>query len=172
MSKPSSISENDFINITKNFRELEATLKKIGVPAEKLVEEAFKISACWLRLAEEHLNEAAILQTKQCERAVYSRSYYAVYNASKSLRYIVYGKTSLRADDHQKASDLPDDLPDAANWSQKINILYEHRLRADYDNWTDTKTQNSLTADDALKLAKEFINIVKKYILDKFEVEL
>jgi hypothetical protein len=78
---------------------------------------------------------------------------HAAYNASKSVRYIVNGRVSLKGDDHGEASELPDDFPDVDRWSEAITRLYEHRLRADYDNWRTTTSEMSLSASDAVDLA-------------------
>lgn len=124
-------------------------------------------------MAEAHLEEARKAHGASCSRAVFSRSYYAVYNASKAVRYIVRGVVSLNADDHGKASaDLPDDLPNAASWAQQINELYQHRLRADYDNWSDTQTSFTLSPADCISVADTFLLEAKKYLNDKHGAQL
>jgi len=98
-------------------------------------------------------------------RSTFSRSYYAAYNASKAIRYIVDGAVSLKGDDHHKASsDLPDDFPDVDRWSGEVTKLYEHRLRADYDNWASTVGEHSLTAQQAMDLATEFVDRCRSYL--------
>jgi len=86
---------------------------------------------------------------------------------------MVRGAVSLKADDHTSAStDLPDDFPDQAQWSSRIVLLYEHRLRADYDNWSDTARKHSLSPGDAVQLAEEFVGEVRSYLNAKFGMSL
>jgi hypothetical protein len=113
----------------------------------------------------EHLEDARCSLAAARARAAFSRSYYAAYNASKAIRYIVDGVVSLKGDDHHKASSgLPDDFPDVERWSQVVTDLYEHRLRADYDNWNSTAAENFLTAAQAFSLASEFVNQCRVYL--------
>src|SRR5262249_23050732 len=98
---------------------------------------------------------------------------YAVYNASKAVRYIVDGFVSLKGDDHPKASSgLPDDFPDVDRWSRVVTDLFEHRLRADYDNWDSTPAENLLTAAEAYDLAREFVNRCRAYLSRKLGAPL
>ena len=72
---------------------------------------------------------------------------------------------SLKGDDHHKASSgLPDDFPDVDRWSGVVTDLYEHRLRADYDNWQSTAAENLLTPDEAFNLSTEFVNRCRAYL--------
>jgi hypothetical protein len=105
-------------------------------------------------------------------RASYSRAYYAVYNASKSIRYITTGHVSLTGDDHKRASDLPDDFPDVERWTTTIISLREHRLKSDYDNWASTAAELSLTVRQAVDLAEAFVTEATKYLEGKFGVTL
>jgi sulfur relay (sulfurtransferase) DsrC/TusE family protein len=125
----------------------------------------------WFLLAKEHLEEAAAAGEKR-KRTAYSRAYYAAYNASKAVRYIVNGEVSLKGDDHAKASELPNDFPDVTKWPGQIASLYEHRLRADYDNWTGTEAENSLTVNTCIQYAADFVTECQAYIAEKFSVSL
>ncbi len=40
-----------------------------------------------------------------------SRSYYAAYNVSRSVRYLVKGFVKFDAEDHRIVGDLPTDFP-------------------------------------------------------------
>jgi len=99
---------------------------------------------------------------------VYSRTYYAAYNASKAVRYIVYGSVSLLGDDHKQASDLPDDFPHIDKWAEALPKLREHRLLSDYDNWQTTKASFNLDIEEAVMLAREFIADAQSYLDAKF----
>jgi uncharacterized protein (UPF0332 family) len=168
MKKP-PIPEQEFLKVAPNHGELTSKLTAIGTPVPDIFEYAKYVCRCWFSLAEEHLDEANKALAANCTRAVFSRAYYAVYNASKAARYIVRGGVSLKGDDHAKAStDLPQDLPNVDHWSQQITELYEHRLRADYDNWADTATSNSLTPANTVANATAFVTEARNYINTKF----
>jgi uncharacterized protein (UPF0332 family) len=116
----------------------------------------------------EHLEDARQSLAANRARATFSRSYYAAYNASKAVRYIVNGLVSLKGDDHPKASsDLPDDFPNVDRWSEVVTNLYEHRLRADYDNWDTTAAEHILTAAASFSLASEFVHRCRLYLSAK-----
>jgi hypothetical protein len=131
-----SVEELRFIEITENHGEFCASLRSLGhnAAAESVEKNAVHVGFCWLRLGMEHLDEARAALVAIKRRSTYSRSYYAAYNVSKAVRYIVNGEVSLKGDDHHSASDLPGDFPDGDRWSTVITTLYEHRLMADYDN--------------------------------------
>ena len=130
------------------------------------------ITASWMILGDEHMADAMAAQTAGRMRAAYSRAYYAAYNASKAVRYHVNGIVSLKGDDHQAASELPDDLPDVDRWSKLIVALREHRLRTDYDNWSNTAGENTLSANVCISEAQQFLTACRQYLLDKFGVSL
>lgn len=130
-----------------------------------------EVTRCWFGLAREHLDDAKSAVDGGCPRAAYSRAYYAAYNASKAVRYHANGIVSLKGDDHQKAGELPDDFPNVATWSARIPDLYQHRLRADYDNWTDTIKENTSTHTDCVTLAEEFLKECEQYLHNKFGIK-
>ena len=126
----------------------------------------------WFNLAHRHCTDASALDAVKHPRSVYSRAYYAAYSASKAVRYIVNGEVSLRGDDHKRIADLPDDFPNVAAWVSSLPRLYEHRLRADYDNWTNTLAENELSPDDCLLAAKNFIAEAQQYLDSKYGITL
>lgn len=128
------------------------------------------ITASWIKLGDEHMADALAAQVAGRTRAAYSRAYYAAYNASKAVRYHVNGIVSLRGDDHQAAAELPDDFPDVDQWSKFIAGLYEHRLRADYDNWSNTASEHTLPPSDCITSAQRFLTECRQYLLQKFGV--
>ena len=128
------------------------------------------VSIAWLRLAIEHLTEGQRALVSRMPRAAYSRAYYAAYNASKATRFMSVGRVSLHGDDHKKASELPADFPDHAKWGVDITSLYEHRLRADYDNWSNSAKENSLSASDAIRLAERLLQECQTYLSTRFQV--
>lgn len=159
------VSERDFIKLSKNHMELARQLDTLKIEAPKLHEYAEYVCCCWFNLGMQHLEEAQKVLSVGCARAAYSRAYYAAYNASKAVRYLKSGWVSLKGDDHQRAGpDLPSDLPDVSKWSEIISLLLEHRLRADYDNWSDTFGANSVMPEEAVELAKSFVDAAYIYM--------
>jgi hypothetical protein len=80
---------------------------------------------------------------------------------------------SLKGDDHGRAStELPGDFPNVATWSGAITRLYEHRLHADYDNWSDTAAEFKLLPKDAILLAEKFIEETRVYLNNKAKTAL
>ena len=65
------------------------------------------VTASWMKLADEHIEDAMAAHAAGRTRAAYSRAYYAAYNASKAIRYHVNGVVSLKGDDHQAAPETP-----------------------------------------------------------------
>src|SRR5258708_21980784 len=123
MTKAPPIDERKFLELTKNFGKVSRDMGTLGFSqaAADVVEFGHHIGLCWLKLAHRHLADAKASQKqKGTRRAVFSRSYYAVYNASKAVRYVTHGSVSLFGEDHQKAGDLPDDFPNVANWAVDI----------------------------------------------------
>jgi hypothetical protein len=137
-----SVQELHFLKLTGNHLDFSQKLISLDCPNPDINQYAKYISEAWFRLGEQHLSDAKKILSAGCTRATYARAYYAAYNASKGTRYIAKGSVSMRGDDHGKAStELPGDFPDIASWANRITVLYEHRLHADYDNWTDTPSK-------------------------------
>lgn len=173
MSKKPPLHELEFLKQSGNHLELARRLSLLGFSDPDLVQYTHFICEAWFHLGEEHLKESKNMLRAGCSRAVFSRSYYAAYNASKGARYLIGGFVSLKGDDHGKAStDLPGDFPDIANWSRKLSTLYEHRLHADYDNWSTTSTEFTLTPADAILFAEQFIEETRTYLNSKTGIAL
>ena len=173
MSKKPPVSELEFIKIAINHAEFASKLSRLSVPHLEIAEYAKHVCEAWFHLGEEHLTEAEKLKGLGCKRALFSRAYYAAYNASKAVRYMSKGFVSLKGDDHGKASsELPDAFPDVENWGNKISSLYENRLRADYDNWTGTNGEYTMTAEDAFQDADSFLSAARSFLNSKFGMQL
>jgi hypothetical protein len=159
------VTEREFIALTANHGQFAEKLRQLGQPvaAVDMRRNALHVGMCWLRLGKEHLDDAEFALSGNRARSVFSRSYYAAYNASKAVRYIVVGWVSLKSDDHSKASDLPDDFPNAEKWAEMIPKLLEHREFSDYDNWNSTASQHTLSPREAFELAKEFLQTAQSY---------
>jgi hypothetical protein len=173
MAKAPIVDEREFLKLTRNHSELRDKLTTLGLSAasNEIKENAQHVALCWLKLAREHQDDAKGALALNRDRSVYSRSYYAAYNGSKSVRYVATGAVTLTGDDHKKASDLPDDFPDVAKWAETITKLYEHRLRADYDNWTSTKAELYLSCTDAVRFSDEFLDEAAKYLETKYGIK-
>ncbi len=124
----------------------------------------------WFKLAKEHAAEMTKLDVAQLPRAVYSRAYYVVYNASKAVRYMSRGVVSLHGDDHRKISELPDSFPDVDVWARELQVMYQHRLRADYDNWTQTSSEHTLKPIECAELAQKFLETCETFLKDVYKV--
>lgn len=173
MPKPPPVHELEFLRISANHYQFAKKLTSLGVGSANIGEFARHVCASWFQLGELHLAEAQKLVKAGIPRATLSRAYYAAYNASKATRYLSQGSVSLKGDDHGKAStDLPMDFPNVAHWAQRVTVLYENRLRADYDNWQTTPTDFTLTPDAAVDIAQEFIDEVRHYLNTKYGMTL
>ena len=163
-----------FLKATQNHAEFRRKLAELGLTtsSDEILEYARHVGECWFGLATEHLQDAKDAAQRGMSRSVYSRSYYAVYNASKAVRYLAQGWVSLKTEDHQKAVDLPGDFPDVDNWSIAVRELYEHRLRADYDNWATTAGKNTLKPDDCIARAETFVVEAARYLNRKYGTKL
>jgi hypothetical protein len=173
MIRPPPIDEREFLKLVRNHGEFCRGLRTLDLLAASsdLTDHAHHVGLCWLRLAIEHLDDAKVALASGRDRSSYARSYYAAYNASKTIRYVVEGVVSLKGDDHQRAAELPDDFPDVARWASVITDLYEHRLRADYDNWALTLKEMSLTPAEAVGFAENFIANARGYLEGKFGIK-
>jgi hypothetical protein len=165
-----ALSELEFLQVTRNHAEFSSKLRQLGLTqaADRIDANARYVSLRWLALGKEHVAEARA-QVESAGRGAYSKAYYAVYNTSKAVRYLVKGTVSLKGDDHGLASELPDDFPEVDRWAQTITNLYEHRLRADYDNWRETASENSLTPEGAVVVAEEFLQVANDYMIARLE---
>jgi hypothetical protein len=166
------VPELEFLKICQNHGEFSRKLRALQFPSSEATFDSYvhHVALCWFKLAKDHLVDARAALRATRRRAVYSRSYYAAYNASKCVRFIASGAVGLHGDDHRKASDLPDTFPDVAKWSQALTTLYENRLFADYDNWSTTNTNFSLTPRESFELAREFIRQSATFIESKYGV--
>jgi uncharacterized protein (UPF0332 family) len=172
MAKSPPVHELEFLKLVPNHAESVRKLATLGVAVPDLTLYAFHVGSCWIRLAEEHLDDCRLAEKAGSQRAAFSRAYYAVYSASKGVRYVVGGSVSLKGDDHQKAQDLPNDFPDVDQWSHQITRLYENRLRADYDNWNTTGSEFSMSTGEALSFADRFVSTTRTYLLAKFGIRI
>lgn len=157
-----------------NHGQFAKTLQDLGLTSDlaRLKEYVHAVTAAWFLLGRQHLEESEKALSGGLDRAARSRAYYAVYNISKALRFFVKGVVSLKGDDHKAAGDLPSDFPNADSWGRKIAVLYEHRLRADYDNWHDTAASHTLTADECVGYARDFHDAAVPYLAQKAGLNL
>jgi hypothetical protein len=125
------------------------------------------VGLAWFSLGRLHLADARVLLAGGATRGTYSRAYYAAYNLSKSVRFLVCGYVSLKGDDHKQIGGLPDDFPNASQWASDLESLYEDRLRADYDNWMDTAVRYKRCPADCVDVASRFENEAATYLAAK-----
>ena len=171
---PQFKDERLLIEEVRNHAEFRGKLTNLRLTSDFLVYDAAVegVIKCWFVLAQEHANELIALAPSQTPRAVYSRSYYAAYNASKAVRYACFGIVSLKGDDHRKVSELPDSFPNVDAWARDLQVLYEHRLRADYDNWADTPNEHTLKPADCRDLALRFLEDCRSFLLGGYNLNV
>ncbi len=122
----------------------------------------------WILLASQHLRVARqLVAIPRHWRAVVSRSYYAAYNSSRSVRYIVKGQIRLDGEDHQAVGDLPDDFPSAVAWSGFLTELRKDRNIADYDAWPGMRGSLSLEPSESFSRTEEFMKLSKVYLRNR-----
>jgi hypothetical protein len=172
--KPGSKDERRALDLLKNHAAFRATLVSLTMNGDLPILEGHvhAVARGWFELARMHYADALSVDPSMNPRSVYSRAYYAAYNASKAVRYIVRGFVSLRGDDHKKVGDLPDSFPDVDAWVAKLPLLYEHRLRADYDNWSGTASENELSPAECLATAGAFLAISEQFLLSHYRLKL
>jgi len=166
-TKPGSTDERRALELLKNHAEFKSTLVSLTMNGDLPILEShvYAVARKWFELARIHYVDAAAVDAAVNPRSVYSRAYYAAYSASKAVRYVVRGFVSLRGDDHKKVADLPSNFPNVDSWVSKLPLLYEHRLRADYDNWSDTAAENALGPTDCLAIAADFLKTAEQFLL-------
>src|ERR1017187_255798 len=171
---PRSTDERRALELLKNHAEFKATLVSLTMNGDLPILESHvhAVARRWFELARMHYVDASAVDARKNPRSVYSRAYYAIYNASKAVRYVVRGFVSLRGDDHKKVADLPGNSPDVDSWVSKLPLLYEHRLRADYDNWSGTAAENVLAPADCLAIAADFIKAAEQFLLEDYGLKI
>ena len=169
-----STDERRALELLRNHAEFKATLVSLTMSSDIniLDSHVHGVARRWFELGRLHYIDASALDLRVNPRAIYSRAYYAAYNASKAVRYVVRGSVSLRGDDHKKVADLPSSFPDVDSWVSKLPLLYEHRLRADYDNWSDTANENLLTPADCLAIAADFLKASEEFLLAEYGLKI
>jgi hypothetical protein len=162
------------LEVIKNHGEFKDRLQILNLTSDFGILDAAVVGVVksWFALAKQHEEELKSLDLTRQPRAVYSRAYYAAYNASKAVRYLSHGVVSLGGDDHRKVSDLPDSFPDVDAWARDLQVMYQHRLRADYDNWTMTPSEHILTPGDCAALAQRFIAVCERFLKDVYKVQV
>lgn len=167
------VPELEFLRLTANHAEFARKLDALGLSeaAERIRANARFVARAWLRLGADHLADAKNAAAAGRDRAAYSRAYYAAYNASKAARYMANGSVTLKGEDHSKAPELPDDCGHASALGQTVTVLYEHRLRADYDNWRSTAGASSLDPQQAVGEAERLLSEVARYLKDKYGID-
>jgi hypothetical protein len=166
--------ERRALALLKNHAELKTTLVSLTMSHDLPILEGHvhAVARRWFDLARMHYADASTVDPAANPRTVYSRAYYAVYNASKAVRYVVRGSVSLKGDDHRKVADLPDSFPEVDSWSTKLPFLYEHGLRADYENWSDTESENQLSPVECLTVAREFLAVSEQFLLSEYGLKI
>ena len=166
--------ERRALELLKNHAEFKATLVSLTMRGDLPILESHvhAVVRRWFELARTHYADASSVDPSANPRSVYSRAYYAAYNASKAVRYIIRGVVSLKGDDHKRVADLPDTFPDVDAWAAMLPLLYEHRLRADYDNWSDSASENQLSPLQCLAAARDSSQFSEQFLLSEYGMKI
>jgi hypothetical protein len=95
---------NEFLEL-QNHRQVRRILEGFCEGADISWFDRVAVAVCkqWLRLAQHHLQVArSLVNSNRNWRSVVSRSYYAAYTASRTIRFYVEGSIKLDVDDHKK----------------------------------------------------------------------
>lgn len=92
-----------------------------------------------------------------------SRLYYAGYAASRSIRLQVHGHFSTEVQDHKKVGDLPDDFPNRALFSNKLEVLRDDRNTCDYDH-AAVLADLIATPAESTALVRDYLVETKRYL--------
>lgn len=134
-------------------------------PIDELVRQATKDR---LRLAEQVRRDARLLLNLNpiAARSSISRSYYAMYHASRSLLFFMY-----EGDDHQEHKDffkyLPKDFPNAQFWENELKQARLERNTADYDPYPLDQKEFAPNARTRLSQANKYLPLVRSYLKTK-----
>ena len=163
------MKEDEFLKLG-NHREARRILGALpGVPPLVWFDAAAALTARrWFRLSEQHLRVSQLfIATPRAWRAAISRSYYAVYNASKSVRFYVSGRVSRGTDDHAAVGDLPKDFPNRPRWTNFTTELRRDRNLADYEPWRHVRRSLTYQPPQAIAEAKLFVAACRTYLRGK-----
>ena len=163
------LHELELIKCWGNHAEFSRKLRALGLTSDlpSLEHQVRAVGVAWFGLGRDHLVDAKQLLAVGAVRGVYSRAYYAAYNFSKTVRFLVQGLVSLKGDDHRAVGRLPDDLADSSRWATELEALYEDRLRADYDNWSDTTAKYTRPPAASVATAEQFEQVAAAYLQAK-----
>lgn len=157
---------NDFLEL-QNHRQVRRILEGFAEGADISWFDRTAVTVCkqWLRLAQYHLQVArSLVNSNRNWRSVVSRSYYAVYTASRTVRFYVEGSVKLDVDDHKRVGDLPNDFPKKPEWSNFVVELRRDRNLADYEPWQHVRRSLTHSPNKALKKSAEFVGESRKYL--------
>ena len=158
--------QSRFLKI-RNHREVGAVLADFANGADLVWynEAASAVCARWFRLGQQHLRAARQLAADARNwRGAQSRCYYAVYNASKSIRYFVNGSVRLDHRDHKAAGDFPADFPNRARWFSFVTDLRRDRNIADYDPWIGVRNSLKYEPLQAVRETEKFLETCRRYL--------
>ncbi len=123
---------------------------------------------CIMKLAAAHLRTAKNPSSVRDNwRLVVSRAYYAAYNASKAVRYLVQGQVAGDVDDHKKVADLPNDFPERVFWTSVLIEMRIDRNIADYEPWPGCLRRLAASPKKAVEYADRFVQTVRSYLKDR-----
>jgi hypothetical protein len=119
----------------RNPREVRANLAHLLAPAAlQALDDDIQLNVQQLYLlGRAHFTFARRLAPRNWRQTV-SRSYYAAYNVSKSIRLHVTGTYSTETKDHSRIGDLPESFPTKSTYANQLAVLRQDRNLSDYDH--------------------------------------
>jgi hypothetical protein len=151
----------DFPNHQRVRKALESILHRGALTP---YDEAVKATCrCYLRLAQAHLRIVRRRPVLDWRTRV-SRAYYASYNASRAVRFFVYGQVANDVEDHKRVGELPNDFPDRDTWSTRLTDMRVDRNTADYDPWPDSRVGLKSRPEVNAQRAREFWRAALLYL--------
>ena len=148
------------INVVELKNELAHVLSKKSLKA--FDDEINKNVVALFNLGEYHFEFAKSVGVSHW-RQIVSRSYYAAYAISKSVRLAVNGYYSTDIKDHSKVGGLPSDFPTQSTYANKLRMLRDDRNICDYDH-TAIESDLSMQHVDSLALVNSFISDARDYL--------
>jgi hypothetical protein len=150
--------------LNKNVAELRRELAHIlGKKSASAFDANVKLNVAQLfSLGLEHLTFAGTLGPTNW-RQIVSRTYYAAYSVSKSVRLAVNGHYSREVRDHDKVGELPVDFPDKSTYANRLRLLRDDRNLCDYDH-TVQEIDLGMNSTDALALVRTLVDHARGYL--------
>lgn len=131
----------------------------------KLDEIVHKLTADRFALAQEIFATAKLLDINSPggQRAAISRSYYAMYQASRAI--VFHYERSDIDNHHALPQRLPDKLPNSKHWADRLVDWRKKRDEVDYSPYP--RGALDVMAAEALREAEDFLNLCGQFLIER-----